>query len=124
MEAAPSLEFALQREVASILDYVPCAWYGCQDERHYTRGPGAGYCHEHGLVRIRQNQERGVQTKRERSQRSHVTEAAKKVVAASRELDASHDAVRKAEERKQVAANEWRAAMRELIAAGQAAIRG
>ena len=109
-----------------MLDYVPCAWYGCEDERHYTRGPGAGYCHEHGLVRIRQNQQRGVVTKMERRARrsTEVTDAAKKVVAASRELDASTEASRKAEERHAAAVDQWRAAVRELISAGQAAIRG
>lgn len=123
MDASPTLDFALQREAAGALDYEPCKWFGCQKERHYVHGPGAGHCHEHGLVKIQENQRKGVETKQAKAARSHVTAAAKTVMAASRELDASIDAVRKAGERKRAAAEAWKVAVRDLIEVGQQALR-
>lgn len=112
----------LERETSRLFDYVPCAWYGCEDERHHLDGPAAGHCREHGLVKIQQNQRLGVETIMEREERSKVTAAAKKVLAASRELDASNAAVRNANDRKRAAVAEWRETVRELLAAGQDAI--
>lgn len=121
------LQRTLEREVAGVLDYVPCKWHGCAKERHYTTGAGAGYCDEHGLVLFQRAQAKGVEVRRSNggyagAPKGEVTVAAKRVLEASRKLEATAATVYKAKQKRAEAAQEWRQAVKELIAAGQLAV--
>lgn len=115
-EAVPDF---LNAAAASVMDYEPCKWYGCPNDVYYAFGPGAGYCQEHGLEKIRANQASGVAVMRQRRAAAPppLLPLAKEVLVAARELDKASLAARKAEERRAEAAGELRLRLRDLITA-------
>lgn len=101
-----------------------CRADGCTSPVHYLRGAASGYCHPHGVDRLREIQARGVLTRKasgayrnghQRPAKGEITQAAKELVTASSALDRALVAVHQAEQRRDEALDEWRLRLAVLV---------
>jgi hypothetical protein len=113
----------LQNELVGALEFEPCKHPGCDEERFYTRGAGAGMCKPHGLQKIRDAQARGVEARKSRGgsympklDSGELVTAARRVLEASRKLE-------RANRLRNEAAEDWRVAVRILINEGSRALQ-
>ena len=113
------------RDLTEFVDSRTCRHDSCPAEAYYSRGPGAGLCHHHGLERFRAIQAQGVATRKSRGSYgggspsakvgNEITAAAKTVVAASRQLERAIVAVYQAEQRRDHAVAQFRRSVAVLL---------
>lgn len=113
------------RDLTALVDSRTCRHDNCPSEAYYSRGPGAGLCHHHGLERLRAIQAQGVATRKARGSYGggspginaggDITAAAKTVVAASRQLERAIVAAYKAEQRRDHAVAQFRRSVAVLL---------
>lgn len=104
-----------------------CKQPHCPNEAHYRTGVGAGYCQFCGRERYRAQQARGVKIRLARGDYGErrpkpetggeIARAGRNVAAASRKLETAIGAVYQAEQRRNLALNEWREALTQLVRA-------
>lgn len=103
-------------EIAASRD---CKVDGCRWDAVDRRGRYAGLCSEHkrdAVAAARVSDAAARQTRRESGAGGAVIAAAQEVVAASRALERSLEAIRSAEERQAAAAGAWRVSVAKLLA--------